>query len=901
MRSRDLLWLVAGVVSADTPDLTQFVKTDTGTIAGGNAFPGVSRPYGMAKLGPDLENGHDAYSGYLPDGEFIGFSMLHEHGTGGAPKYGVVNQMPIVGTIDNPMIKNTDTRQSPDETEVGYYKSTLGSGVVVELAAADRAGLYKYTFPSGGSGANVIVDVSHVLKSYRGQGLGQSYLGGSISVDDKRNGDIKYTGHGTYNMGWNRAGPWTVYFCGYFDKAAKFKTFIGKDLTSQDLSDYDEDTSRESKNARVGAVFSFSDAEVTSRVGVSFISTEQACGNVDREIPAGTTLTALRDETRTVWNEQILSKVQTTDTDDRKRTQLYTALYFMNLLPQNKTGENPGWKSDEPYYDDIFTFWDTFRCTTSLMHIVHPTAYEEFIRSLIDTWRHEGYVSDARSSFWNGAVQAGSNSDNVLADAYVKGVRGKVDWDDGFAAMVKNAEVTPENNDDNRDPRGSTKEGRGALPDWLEYGYITSKFTRSITRAVEYSVNDFALYQVARGLKKQEDAEKYLNRSHNWRNQWNPDLKALGFSGFLGPREHDGFKDHDPLSCGGCYWGDLLYQGLSWEYSFNAHHDMGHLINLTGGPETFTKRLEKTFEQGAYNGNGAFGNTIFNPGNEPSFGTPYLYNFVNRQSLSVERSRYIAREYYKPSPDGLPGNSDAGAMESWLLWSMIGMYPLTGQTTFLIVSPWFKDLRIALAGGKELHITATGIDEDYHSWHVQSLKVNGKSWDRNWLTWSDVFAEGGTMEFELGREPKEWDTGAPPPSPGTDVAEWDGSSGGSGDGVSSPGGGGDRTEEGGAHTSPAPGGSSGLSTGATVGIVVGAVGATALLAGLLVKYFLGKRREAATEDHSGTSTPNLEARPSAWERMFQRRPLLEEQSHDDLELDDRRMGTTTTAYTDREP
>jgi putative alpha-1,2-mannosidase len=154
----------------------------------------------MAKLGPDLENGHDAYSGYLPDGEFIGFSMLHEHGTGGAPKYGVVNQMPIVGNIENPMITNTDTRNGPDETEVGYYKSTLGSGVVVELAAADRAGLYKYTFPSGGKDANVIVDVSHVLKSYRGQGLGQNYLGGAISVDDKRNGDIKYTGHGTYNM-----------------------------------------------------------------------------------------------------------------------------------------------------------------------------------------------------------------------------------------------------------------------------------------------------------------------------------------------------------------------------------------------------------------------------------------------------------------------------------------------------------------------------------------------------------------------------------------------------------------------------------------------------------------------------------------------------------------------------
>lgn len=104
---------------------------------------------------------------------------------------------------------------------------------------------------------------------------------------------------------------------------------------------------------------------------------------------------------------------------------------------------------------------------------------------MIDIYRHEGYVSDARSSFWNGAVQGGSNSDNVFADAFVKGVRGKVDWEGAYASMVKNAEVVPPNNNDPRDPTGSTKEGRSALPDWLKYGYITPSFGRSVSRAVE--------------------------------------------------------------------------------------------------------------------------------------------------------------------------------------------------------------------------------------------------------------------------------------------------------------------------------------------------------------------------------------------------------------------------------
>lgn len=189
---------------------------------------------------------------------------------------------------------------------------------------------------------------------------------------------------------------------------------------------------------------------------------------------------------------------------------------------------------------------------------MQPDAYEEYIRSLIDVWRHVGFLPDARSSFWNGAVQGGSNADNVLADAYVKGVRGAIDWEAGYEAMVTDAETTPPNDHvDSRDPSGSTVEGRGALPDWLQYGYITPAYGRSVSRAVEYSVNDFALAQVAAGLGRDDDAVRYRNRSRNWRNHWNPSATSLGFAGFVVPRLASGaFVEQDPLSCGGCYWSD---------------------------------------------------------------------------------------------------------------------------------------------------------------------------------------------------------------------------------------------------------------------------------------------------------------------------------------------------------
>jgi putative alpha-1,2-mannosidase len=425
----------------------------------------------------------------------------------------------------------------------------LGSNITVELGAKSRAGFYQYTFPAGKQ-ANVVVDVSHVLPSYRGQGLSQNYLGGNISTSANH-----YEGYGDYNNGWNRAPDWRIYFCGYFDTPATVKTFLGVNETSSVLSMYTTATSVAS-TARLGAVFSFNATIVTSRVGISFISTAQACGNVNSQIPSGTTLATVTSNAKQVWNEEVLSKVTTTETNLGSLQLLYSSMYSMHLLPSNRTGENPLWTSQEPYYDDTFTTWDLFRCTFSLYQILQPVFHEEYIRSLIDIFRFEGYMPDARSSNFNGATQGGSNSDNVLADAYVKGVRGAVNWTAGYEAMVKDAEVTPVNNNDPRDLSSSTKEGRGALPDWLSLGYITPKYGRSVTRAVEYSVNDFSLYQVASGLGQMDDAKKYLSRSRNWRNHWDPNAASLNFTGFLVPRTTAGFLKQDPLSCGGCYWGD---------------------------------------------------------------------------------------------------------------------------------------------------------------------------------------------------------------------------------------------------------------------------------------------------------------------------------------------------------
>lgn len=607
----------------------------------------------MVKLGPDVHNATtDAYSGYLPEGNIFGFSVMHESGTGGAPKYGVVSQMPVVGNVSNPLANLSQPRTEPDQGTVGYYKSSLANGVTVELSATEHAGLYTYSFPNG-SVPSVVVDVSHVLPSFRGLGWEQHYSGGSFSIFE----DGHYEGSGVYNNGWNLSPDWTIYFCGKFSQKARSSwTFSGNGTASRMYGD----PSSVSGTARLGGVFTFTEPELKSRVGVSFISAAKSCQNLDDEITEETELESLVRTAQETWNSEVFDKVHITSTNPEDLRLLYSSLYGMFLIPSNRTGENPGWQSSEPYYDDVFTLWDTHRCHTALFHIIQPEAYEEFIRSLIDIWRFDGFMPDARSSNFNGRVQGGSNADNVLADAYVKGVRGAINWEDGFAAMQTDAEVVPVNNFDPKANDSSTKEGRSALPDWLHYGYITPRFSRAVSRAVEYSTNDFGLHQVASGLDKVAEAATYLHRSRNWRNQWNPLATSHNYTGFLVPRLANGsFVPQDPEDCGGCYWGDAYYEDSSWIYSMNAIHDVAELKRKIGGDVRFVDRLNKIFELG-----------LFHAGNEPSFTTPYLYNFVDgEQWRSVNRSRYISG-LYSAGEAGLPGNSDAGAMESNLLVSV---------------------------------------------------------------------------------------------------------------------------------------------------------------------------------------------------------------------------------------
>lgn len=555
---------------------------------------GATQPFGVAKVGIDTTpdaSGRNNNGGWTPSGNVTGISMLHVSGTAGAPKYGVIAQMPLT-TVDGPvnvLVNSTysQPRVGKDVAQVGYYKTSLLSGVDIELSATHHAGFLQYSFPAGEK--HILVDVSHLLSEPTKNT--QIYLDGKISVKSKQ-----YTGYGTYRGGWNNGAPYTVYFCGEFDQhpesAKTFRAGSGSDPI------YGNNATEEGgpQHERVGALFSWKSgprARIRSKLGISFISAEKACKFKDNEISSWTLKDTIRRAVEE-WNQDVFSKVQVDTGGSANRTNLrllYSSLYFAHMMPSDRTGENPLWKSQEPYWDDFYAIWDTFRCTSSLWHLLQPHRLESMIRGLIDIWRFEGFMSDARSGNYNGYVQGGSNTDNMLADAYTKGLRGGINWADGYKAMVKDAESQPMPED-----RWGWKEGRGALYDWIPLGYLSvDKTTRSLSRTVEYSANDYALSVVAAGESGPADVAKYRNRSAGWQNLWNDNVESQGFAGFLAPRLSSGefnLTDYDPALCGRCSWDEITYEGTPWEYSFYVPHDMKSLVQFMGGARKFEERLD---------------------------------------------------------------------------------------------------------------------------------------------------------------------------------------------------------------------------------------------------------------------------------------------------------------------
>jgi predicted alpha-1,2-mannosidase len=695
---------------------------------GGEVFLGAAVPFGVVKLGPDVESfdGVPVGSGYASSGLVDGFSHLHL--SGGSGKYGNILVAPVTGPLDPSDIKSA---RSGEDASVDYYRTRLTRyDTLAELTATRRVGFHRYTFPANPD-SHITVNIAHLLSHGNGA-ESQQFLGGKVSVLS----DHEVTGMGRYRGGWNEGGEYRVYFYLIADKASQHaQTWAGRTLSSATNRDIDGD---QPLGASLDYATSAGEA-VQVKVGISFVSEAQARRNVETEAP-GWSFDTVRNAAGDLWN-QALSHIRIDGVTDSLRRQFFTAMYHTMLVPSDRTGENPLWKSSEPYYDDYYAIWDTFRSHGPLLTMIAPDRERDLIRSLIDIYRHEGYMPDARSGNTSGRTQGGSNADVMVADAYVKGMKG-IDYETAFKAMVKDAEVPPP------DPR---MEGRGGLLDYNSKGYVTTADERSGSRTVEYAADDFAIAELACGLGHNDAARRYAAHAGNWANLWDKSLSTGGVTGFIRPRNPDGGWAPADLTIRGT-WPNFEYEGDIWTYSLYAPQDGRGLMEMAGGKKLFLQRLDTLFYR-----------RHFDMANEPGFLLPMLYLWAGRPDRTADVITLALERAFGDTRGGLPGNDDSGAMSSWLMFQMLGIYPNAGQDVYLIGTPSIPEAEIDMPSGKVFRIVAKNLDREHANRYVLSATLNGKPLDNAWFRHGQI-AEGGTLELTMGPVPSNWGTAVPPPS-----------------------------------------------------------------------------------------------------------------------------------------
>jgi predicted alpha-1,2-mannosidase len=691
----------------------------------------------MIKPGPDMAvQGADPNAGWDAKGPIRGFSQTHVSGTGGGAKYGNVLVQPSTGA---PAPFDSQSPRANERATAGYYAVNLARfDIGAEITAARRTAVYRFRYPAS-TQSNLLFDVGHCLLSEYPTET-QSITASEIQVLSS----TEVAGSTSVTGGWNgQPNSYTVYFYAQTDTpAASWGTWQGDGLRLGSRS------GRGGAQSKSGAWLTFpthAGQEVRMKIGISFLSVEHARQNTMLEVP-GFDFAAIQAASVVAWN-RALSKIDLKGATPEQRQIFYTALYHTMLAPVDRTGENPLWKSDEPYYDDYYAIWDTFRTSGPLLTLIAPERETDIVRALVDLYRHEGWLPDARSGNYNGRTQGGSNAEFLITDAYVKGLKG-IDWETAYAAELQDAEVAPEDH---------FKQGRGGLDDWHKRGFVSIEGTdRSASVHMEYAADDFEIALLARGLGKFDDYKKYLARSANWKNLWDAEFAESGFQGFIRPRHRDGSWLTPFTAMDSCGWGGkTFYEGNSWTYSFFVPQDEASLIEMAGGPERFVQRLDAFFAVPKR----------YDVGNEPGFLSPYLYNWAGRPDKTAAHVREIIAANYHAGLEGLPGNDDSGAMSSWFIFGQLGIFPNAGQDVYMIGSPAFAEATLHLADGKDFVIAAQNVTTENK--YIVAAQLNGKALDRSWLRHSEI-ASGGRLVFTMGKTAAHWAENNPPPSTPSD-------------------------------------------------------------------------------------------------------------------------------------
>lgn len=514
-----------------------------------------------------------------------------------------------------------------------------------------------------------------------------------------------------------------------------------------------------------------SDAKtVEFRYGVSFISVEQAEKNLRYEIPEWG-FDRVKDAAKARWN-QTLGRIVVEGGTEAQRRVFYTALYrsserMINISEDGQyysAFDHKVHRDQRPFYVDNW-LWDTFRALEPLQTLLNPDVQADKLQSYVRMYQQSGIMPTFALAQGNYACMNGNHSAPFFADAWFKGVR-------NFDLATAYDGIRKRSLEDTLLPwRLGPK---GPLDDFYnEHGYMPAlrpgeketdphvhpfEKRQPVPVTLENSLDDWEIAQIARQLNKPDDEKLFLGRAANYKHLFRAEKELMW------PKDAEGkwIEPMDPKFSGGMGGRDYYDENNGYTYTWDVAQDFNGLFSLMGGTQKAEANLDQLFREplgrSKYEFQAKFPDSTsmigqFSMGNEPSFAIPYIYNRLGAPWKTQKRIRMLLDTFFPDTLHGIPGDEDGGGMSAFVVFSMLGIYPVTpGIPTYDVGSPIFTKATIYLKNGKEFVIIAHNASRDNK--YVQSISLNGQALNQVWFRHAAI-ANGGTLEITMGNTPNE--------------------------------------------------------------------------------------------------------------------------------------------------
>lgn len=700
-------------------------------LSNGNTYPAIARPWGMnfwtpqtGKMGDGWCYAYDAY-------KIRGFKQTHQPSPW-INDYAAFSLMPVTGNLK----WKEDERASwfSHKAEVArphYYKVYLADhDVTTEFTPTDRAVSFRFTFPEN--------DASYIVLD--------AFDGGSMVkiIPEER----KIIGYCQNNHGGVPAN-FKNYFVAVFDKDFEVvKTWEDDKLLS----------TNEAKSFHVGGVVGFKTQkgeQVNVKIASSFISPEQAELNLEREI-GSRSFDEIKNEGEAIWEKE-LSRIKVEGGTEAQQKTFYSTLYRVLLFPRSfyEFDKNNNIVHYSPYNGKVLPgymytdngFWDTFRAVFPFFTLMYPELNAQIMEGLVNTYKESGWLPEWASPGHRGCM-IGSNSASLIADSYLKGIRG-YDIETLYQAILKNTENWKAD---------ITSVGRYGADYYNELGYIPYDvgINENTARTLEYAYADFCIWKLAEELDRpQEEIDRFKKRARNYRNVFDPESKLM-----RGKNEDGTFQS--PFSP--YKWGDAFTEGNSWHYTWSVFQDIEGLKQLMGGNDSFVAMLDSVFVVPPVFDESYYGQVIheiremqiagmgnYAHGNQPIQHMIYLYNFTSQPWKTQQHVREVMDKLYSYQADGYCGDEDNGQTSAWYVFSAMGFYPVTpGTDEYVLGSPLFNKITVQLENGNTFEINAP--DNSKENIYVDAVTLNGEPYTKNYLKHASI-QQGGEITFSMSSEP----------------------------------------------------------------------------------------------------------------------------------------------------